>query len=124
MRARVLQGQGIPPVKHPKIPRNAGSKGSLFLARASAPDMKTAIIASGVVLVLVIAAVAVVGFQVAQQPVQSSSAIGSGTAAASGASTTGSVSGATSSAASTSILGAGSTTSRQQGSTGDFAMMA
>src|SRR5438445_4241853 len=107
----------------PRILRNARPKGSLFLAWASAQGMNTATIAASTLLVLVIAAVAVAGYQVTQQPAQSSSVFVSSTATGVGASTTSSHAGATSSAASTSASGSGSTT-RQQGSTGDFAMMA
>jgi hypothetical protein len=107
-----------------RIPRNARPKGSLFLARAFAQDMKTATIAASTLLVLVIAAVAVAGYQVTQQPAQSSSVFVSSTATGVGASTTSSLTGASSSATSTSASGTGSTTTRQQGSTGDFAMMA
>jgi hypothetical protein len=86
--------------------------------------MKTATIAASTLLVLVIAAVAVAGYQVTQQPAQSSSIFASSTATAAGAITTSSIAGASSGATSTSASGTGSTTTRQQASTGDFAMMA
>jgi hypothetical protein len=86
--------------------------------------MKTATIAASTILVLAIAAVAVAGYQVTQQPSQSSSVFVSSTATGVGASTTSSLTGSSSSATSTSVSGTGSTTTRQQGSTGDFAMMA
>jgi hypothetical protein len=105
-----------------RIPRNAGPKGSLFLTRASAKGMKTATIAASTLLVLVIAAVAVAGYQVTQQPAQVGSVIGS-TATGIGGGTTSSVTGAGSGTASTTSSAAASTTT-QKGTTGDFAMMA
>jgi uncharacterized protein DUF4382 len=86
--------------------------------------MKTATLAASALLVLALAAVAVAGYQVTQQPTQSSSVFVSGTATGVGTGTTSSLTGATSSAVSASVSGTGSTTTRQQGSTGDFAMMA
>jgi len=86
--------------------------------------MKTATIAASTLLVLAIAAVAVAGYQVTQQPAQSSSVSLSSTATGTGASTTGSLTGATSNSTSTSASGSSSTATRQQGSIGDFAMMA
>jgi len=106
-----------------RIPRNARPKGSLFLARALAKGMKTATIAASTLLVLVIAAVAVAGYQVTQQPGQGGSAIGSSTATGISISTTSSVTGAGSGTASTSASATSSTTT-QKWSTGDFAMMA
>ena len=85
--------------------------------------MKTATIAASTLLVLVIAAVAVAGYQVTQQPAQSSSVFVSSTATGTGASTTGSATGATSSTTSTSTS-VSSNRATGQGSTGGFAMMA
>lgn len=86
--------------------------------------MKTSVIAAGALLVLLIAAVAVIGLPAAQKPAQSSSVFRSSTVAGSTGSSTASStsSGETSTAQSTSA--ASSTSKSSQGSTGDFAIMA
>lgn len=89
--------------------------------------MKT-MYAAGIVGILAIAIIAVAGFQVMQQPAQSSSALESSTTTGIGTSTTGSITGATTSAASSTASsnasGTVTTTTQRQGSTGDFVMMA
>ncbi len=82
--------------------------------------MKTSVIAAGALLVLVIAAVAVFGFQVAPKPAQSSSVLGSSTAA--GSSTT--AGGASGGSSTTQTTSGARSTSQQRGSSGEFAMMA